>query len=160
MSEVGGGDRKHGAGGCAGRTTSFWTCVEQKRGVTASDANAFKAGVGGAFGNGSQYWSWIHIDDLVEIIVRSIHTATWSGPINTVTPNPVTNAAFAKELAKVLRRPSFVNVPATALKLAFGSEQAREMLLWGQRVQPAFLSQRDFRFQHPQLPEALQTLVG
>ena len=119
----------------------------------------FKFGVGGTFGNGRQYWSWIVIDDLVELIVQSIFDESYQGVINATTPNPVTNGEFARELATVLRRSSFINVPAIALKAAFGPEQAREMLLWGQRVRPKMLEKRGFEYRHPVLDEALRTLL-
>ncbi|MCX5759402.1 MAG: TIGR01777 family oxidoreductase [Candidatus Hydrogenedentes bacterium] len=98
----------------------------------------FKLGVGGVIGRGTQYMSWIAIDDLVNAVRAVLDDTSLSGPINVVSPNPVTNAAFTKSLGRVLRRPTIVPMPAWGVRLLFG-EVADALLLASQRVEPARL---------------------
>ena len=114
----------------------------------------FKLGVGGNIGDGKQYMSWIAIDDLAEAIRHVVESEDASGPINAVSPNPVTNAAFTKTLGKVLRRPTLLPMPAFAAKLALG-EMAEELLLSSTRVQPTKLAESGFKFAYPELEMAL-----
>ncbi|MCA9709633.1 MAG: TIGR01777 family oxidoreductase [Myxococcales bacterium] len=118
-----------------------------------------KLGLGGRLGSGQQFWSWIGIVDLVSIILLALGDASLRGSINAVTSSPVRNAEFVEHYAKALHRPAWLPVPATMLRLAFGREQAREMLLWGQRVRPGELEARGFQFAWPQLPGALQAIL-
>ncbi|MDZ7780005.1 MAG: TIGR01777 family oxidoreductase [Gemmatimonadota bacterium] len=119
----------------------------------------FKLGVGGRLGTGSQYMSWIDLDDHVAAIVHALHDEGLSGPVNATAPNPVTNATFTSTLGRVLGRPTFIPVPALALKAAFG-EMAEELLLHGQRVLPGKLSERGFRFAFEGLEESLRFQLG
>ncbi len=119
----------------------------------------FRMGVGGRFGSGRQYWSWISLEDLVEIFMRVLSDDALSGAINAVSPNPVTNLEFTRELGRALSRPTFLAVPAFAAKLALG-EMANEMLLASARVVPARLQAAGFRFQSPALPAALRRILG
>src|SRR5262249_20918529 len=89
---------------------------------------AFRAAVGGKIGDGSQWWSWIHVGDMVGAIHHLLGTTTLSGPINLVAPNPVTNAEFTRVLGHVLHRPTFFPMPVFAARLAFG-EMADALLL-------------------------------
>jgi uncharacterized protein len=119
----------------------------------------FKLGLGGRLGSGRQWMSWIHIDDMVGAIQHAMGTASLSGPVNLVGPNPVRNAEFTEVLASVLRRPAIFPVPELALRLAFGGEAAREMLLASQRVQPAKLVAGGYEFRFRELRAALADLV-
>ncbi len=118
----------------------------------------FKAGVGGTFGSGRQYMSWIHIDDLVEIIAMSLVDTRYRGPINAVAPAPVTNKEFAKTFGAVLSRPSIVAVPSMALKIAVG--EGSEALLASQRVLPSRLVSLGFRYQYPEMSKALSNVIS
>lgn len=118
----------------------------------------FKAGFGGTFGSGRQYMSWIHLDDLVEVIAVSLVDSRFAGAVNAVAPEPVTNKQFAKALGSVLRRPSIVPVPSMALKIAVGD--GADALLAGQRVRPARLASLGFRYQYPEISEALSNIVS
>jgi uncharacterized protein len=80
----------------------------------------FKLGLGGVIGSGTQYMSWISVDDLINIILYAIDTPTLSGPINAVSPTPITNREFTKTLGKVLFRPTFFPLPAFAARLILG----------------------------------------
>lgn len=120
----------------------------------------FRWGLGGNIGDGRQWQSWIHIGDLVGVIRHIIEHDSLRGPVNLVGPNPVTNAELTKVLAGVLSRPAFFAVPGFALKLALRKEAANEMLLSGQRVEPAKLKASGYQFQFPELQAALRDLLG
>ena len=119
----------------------------------------FRLGLGGRFGDGRQWWSWISREDLERVHEFAIAVPALSGPVNAVAPEPVTNATFVSTLGRVLRRPAVVPVPRFALELAFG-EMAREALLSSQRARPGALEAAGFRFAHPTLATALRAELG
>ena len=119
----------------------------------------FRLGLGTTLGNGSQYMSWISIDDLLDVIQRAIATADLAGPVNATAPQQVTNREFTRTLARVLGRPALFAVPAPVLRLLAG-EMAQEMLLSSARVEPARLLAAGHRFRHPELGGALRHLLG
>jgi len=115
----------------------------------------FKAGVGGRLGSGRQWMPWIHIDDIAGIFRHAIE-APVTGPLNGCSPNPVTNADFTAALGRALHRPTVMPVPKFALSLLFG--EMAEVLLGGQRVLPKATQESGYKFQYPNLPEALTQL--
>lgn len=117
----------------------------------------FKAWVGGPIGTGKQYVPWIHIEDLVELIVAGLDNPEMSGAFNATAPNPVTFRAFATALGKQLKRPSFLPVPEFAVKLLFGD--ASIVLLQGQRAIPAHAQKIGFSFRHQTIESALKDLL-
>ena len=119
----------------------------------------FEFGLGGPFGAGRHWMSWIHIDDLVRLIAHAIATPGLEGPVNCAAPGPVRNATFAKALGRALNRPALLPAPAAPLRLALGAF-ADELLLKGQRVVPAAALASGFRFTYPALDGALANLVG
>jgi len=119
----------------------------------------FKLGVGGKFGNGKQWQSWISIDDEIGAIEHLL-TANVSGAVNLTAPNPVTNAEFTKVLASVLKRPAIVPVPTFAPKIVLGGELADALLFTGQRVIPAALNASGYSFKHSTLESALRSLLS
>ena len=119
----------------------------------------FKLGVGGNFGNGKQWQSWISIDDEIGAIEHLL-TANVSGAVNLTAPNPVTNAEFTKVLASVLKRPAIVPVPTFAPKIVLGGELADALLFTGQRVIPAALNASGYSFKHSTLESALRSLLS
>jgi uncharacterized protein (TIGR01777 family) len=119
----------------------------------------FKLGLGGKFGSGEQWQSWISLDDEVGAIEHLIGTGG-TGPVNLTTPNPVTNAEFTTTLAGVLRRPHFLTVPAAAVRLVLGRQMADELLFTSMRVQPAALLAAGYTFRHPTLDGALRAVLG
>ncbi len=119
----------------------------------------FKLGVGGKFGNGRQWMSWISLHDEVGAIVHLL-TNDVHGPVNLTAPSPVTGAEFATTLGKVLHRPAKVPVPAFGPKLLLGAELADALLFTGQRVLPKVLQQSEYAFQHPTLTEALHAATA
>ena len=118
----------------------------------------FRLGLGGRIRSGSQWWSWIHIDDLISAIWQILKTDAVSGPVNMTAPNPATNAEFTRTLATALHRPAILPIPAFAARLAFG-ELADEGLLSSARVKPKKLLSSGFTFQFPNLGEALKALL-
>lgn len=122
-------------------------------------AAAFRGFAGGPLGNGRQWVSWIHRDDLVELIAWLLVTEPARGPVNAVAPSPQTNADFARQLGRALRRPCWLPAPAFALRLALG-EMADAMLLAGQRVLPQRALALGYEFRHPELAGALASLLG
>ncbi len=119
----------------------------------------FTLGAGGRIGSGTQYMSWIAIDDLLGAVLHALRTETLRGPVNAVAPNAVTNAEFTRVLGHVLRRPTLFPVPAVAARLAFG-EGADEMLLASTRVEPERLQTTHYTFRHAELKAALRHVLG
>jgi uncharacterized protein (TIGR01777 family) len=132
----------------------------------------FRLGLGGQVGDGYQWWSWIHIDDLVSAVDHILHPdliknvvesrlsspGHLRGPVNIVAPNPVTNAEFTKALADTLKRPAKFAIPAFVAKLTLG-EFAEETLLASTRAVPQKLSDNGFEFRFPDLRSAFRDLL-
>ena len=114
----------------------------------------FRAGVGGPVGDGMQWLSWVHRDDLLRLIAFALTDDRLAGPINAVSPDPVRQGDFARALGAILHRPAFLPAPAFALRLAFG-QMADEVLLAGQRVVPEVAQRSGFVWLYPQLTAAL-----
>lgn len=119
----------------------------------------FKLALGGRFGTGRQWMSWISIGDQVRAIEHLL-TSSVSGPVNLTAPAPVRNADFAKTLGRVLHRPAVLPVPSFGPKLLLGSELANALLFDGQRVLPSVLEGDGFRFGDPELESALRSVLG
>lgn len=117
--------------------------------------NVFKMGFGGHIGDGTQYMSWIHIDDIVGIIMHLIHSKK-AGIYNLTAPNPVQGRDFFKTLARVLSRPSWLHVPKFMLKLAPG-DMGNEIFLASQRIHVDALS--SYKFQFSNVDDALKDLI-
>lgn len=118
----------------------------------------FRLGVGGRLGAGRQWMSWIALADVVGALSFAIHNAGMSGVFNTVSPTPVRNTDFTRVLARVLRRPAILPVPAPALRLLLG-ELADALLLGSQRVVPQKLQAVGFPFCHEELAPALREIL-
>lgn len=117
----------------------------------------FKMGVGGRLGSGQQWMSWVHIDDIVGLILFALDRNDVRGPLNATAPNPVRNVEFTKQLGNVLNRPTIFPVPVIALKLLFG--EMADVLIWSQRVLPRSAMQHGYSFRFPDLRPALQSAV-
>lgn len=129
-------------------------------GALAKMLTPFRLGLGGKIGRGEQWMSWISIDDEVGGILHCLKTESLRGPVNLVAPHPVTNAEFTRTLAKVLHRPAFAAVPAFGARTIFGREMADETVLASQQVYPEKLLAAGYKFQHPNLEDALRSLLG
>jgi uncharacterized protein (TIGR01777 family) len=119
----------------------------------------FRMGAGGRVGSGRQWMSWIGIDDLIGMFAWLLSDETVSGPVNAVAPGAVQQAEFARVLARVLRRPAVVPLPAFAVRAMFGA-MGEELLLGGVRLRPAVAERAGFRFAHADLETALRFLLG
>jgi uncharacterized protein (TIGR01777 family) len=119
----------------------------------------FRLGLGGRFGSGRQWLSWIALDDIAGAYLHALTRDDLAGPVNAAAPNPVTNAEFTTTLARVLHRPAVLHVPAFAPKLVLG-EFADEMLFASIRVEPARLLETGYRFRFPELEPALRHTLG
>jgi len=133
--------------------------LDPRGGVLGKLVGPFKAGLGGKVGNGRQWMSWVALDDVVHAIDFAIRNAAVTGPVNVVSPNPLTQSEFAKVLGRVLSRPSFVPLPSFAVKALFG-EMGESLLLGGQRVIPGALEKSGFRFGYENLEDALRLMLG
>ena len=118
----------------------------------------FKFGLGAKLGSGRQWNSWVSLADVVEIISRTLEDDKLRGPVNVVSPAPVTNTEFTKVLASVMQRPAIFTAPALVLRLALG-EMADGALLASERVAPEVLQQNRYAFLHSDLREALQAIL-
>jgi hypothetical protein len=132
--------------------------LSRKGGALEKIILPFKFGVGGRIGSGRQYMSWITLDDLCAAILHSIQASGLHGPVNTVSPTPVTNLEFTRILGRVLSRPTIFPLPAFAARIALG-EMADELLLASTRVEPAKLLASRFGFGHRDLESALRYLI-
>jgi len=119
----------------------------------------FRLGVGGPIGDGKQWMSWIALSDYVRAIAMLLQNASMTGPVNLVSPNPVTNEELSRTLARVLARPAFFRVPKMALKAVYG-EMAEDTLFASQRVRPRRLLEAGFSFDCPTLEGALRALLA
>jgi uncharacterized protein (TIGR01777 family) len=122
-------------------------------GAIAKMLPIFQVGGGGKIGSGKQWFSWIHQDDLVALIIYALKNEQITGVLNGTAPQPVTNADFTDAFAKAIKRPAFLPVPAAALILVFG--EAATVLLDGQRVLPHKAEINKFPFKYPDIGTAL-----
>jgi len=118
----------------------------------------FRLGLGGRLGAGTQWMPWVHLDDLVGLLLHAASNRDISGAMNAVAPNPVTNSEFTRTLAAALRRPAIFPVPGFALRARFGEMAA--ILLGSQRVVPRVAERTGYRFRYPSLENALRGLIG
>ena len=127
-------------------------------GAIAKMLPIFQVGGGGKIGTGKQWFSWIHRDDLVELIIYALKNDQVTGALNATAPKAVTNADFTVAFAKAIKRPAFLPVPAAALILVFG--EGATVLLDGQRVVPHKAEINKFTFQYPDIDSALAQIFA
>jgi len=118
----------------------------------------FKWGLGGPLGSGNQWFSWVHLADVVGLILWALASGQVQGPVNAVAPNPVRMKDFASTLGKVLNRPAFLPAPSFALNLVLG--ESAQVVLDGQRVLPKAALQQGYTFRFPELEAALRDLTA
>jgi len=129
-------------------------------GALAKQLFPFKLGLGGRLGSGQQYLPWISLADEVAGIRQCLTDQRLSGPVNLTAPKPVTNLEFTKTLGAILHRPTLVPIPTLPLRLAFGPQMVKEMLLGGNRVVPVKLKEVGFSWRHPTLETALRDILA
>ena len=125
-----------------------------QEGALAKMLPAFKYALGGSMGDGQQWMSWIHIDDMVALLLYCLSNNAITGAVNATAPNPVQNREFASTLAATLRRPALIPMPSFVVKLLFG-QMGDELLLQGKKVIPRKVQDSGFNFQYPFLKSAL-----
>jgi uncharacterized protein len=138
--------------------TRFGIVLSDKGGAVKQMLTPFKMGLGGKVGSGKQFYSWIALDDLVEGAKYVFKNETLKGPVNFVSPNPVTNEEFTRILAKVLCRPALLPMPAFAARKVFG-EMADALLLASAKVEPSKLLESHYPFRYPELEGALRNIL-
>lgn len=119
---------------------------------------AFRMGLGGKIGEGSQYFSWVHIDDVISAFFFLIENKSENGVYNFTAPTPVINNEFTKALGVAIKRPIFFPIPAFIVKLIFG-EMGQALLLNGQMVIPRKLQESGFQFKYPKIENALKDIT-
>jgi uncharacterized protein (TIGR01777 family) len=132
--------------------------LDKSGGALAKMLLPFKMGVGGNIGSGTQYMSWITLDDLVSVLHYCAVTEGLTGAVNAVAPNAITNKGFTKALGRALHRPTLFPMPAFAAKVAFG-EMADALLLSSTRVEPRRLFESGYEFQHSDIDKALEAVL-
>lgn len=137
----------------------FGMVLSPTGGAMAKLLPPFKKGLGGVLGTGQQYVSWITLDDLLGVILHALTTEALQGPVNAVTPNPVTNRELTRTLGRLLGRMTIFPMPAAAARLVFG-ELADALLLASQRVQPTRLVATGYDFRYPELEGAIRHLLA
>jgi len=132
--------------------------ISAKGGALGRLLPIFRSGLGGPIGEGKMWMSWISIDDLAGAVEHVIGNAAINGPVNAVSPNPITNREFSKALGEALHRPALLRTPAWAVRLAFG-EMADETVLASARARPRRLVEAGFDFKHPEIGDALARVL-
>lgn len=136
----------------------FGVVLSKSGGTLALMLTPFRFGLGGVIGPGTQFMSWVTIDDVVRAIQYVLTHDEARGVFNVTSPVPVTNREFTKTLGSVIHRPTVLGIPSFAARLALG-EMADELLLSSTRAVPEHLEKIGFRFEHPELKEALVHLL-
>lgn len=145
--------------GCRVVNARFGMILAADGGALPLMARVFRCGLGGMMGSGQQYVSWITLADTVAILTRALHDPVLAGPLNVVSPQPVTDRTFAHALGTVLQRPTWCTMPAFVARLVLG-QLAEELLLSGQRVLPEKLLAAGYVYQDPTLEPALARLLA
>jgi len=135
----------------------FGVVLGKNGGALAKMIPAFKSFAGGPIGSGKQWFSWIHLEDLISAVMFIIENQDIKGPVNFCAPNPVRNRDFAKALGRILGRPSFMKVPSFMIRTLMG--EMGTIVMSSQRVVPDRLLKNGFEFQYPDVEKALNNLI-
>lgn len=131
--------------------------LEKNDGALKKMLPPFQLGLGGPIGDGNQFMSWIHLDDVVNVYLKILNDTQFKGTYNAVSPNPVSNFDFTKALGHALNRPTLIPVPGIALKLALG--EMSSIILDSQRIVPTNLISSGFQFKYEQIDSALDAIL-
>ncbi|MCB0414532.1 MAG: TIGR01777 family oxidoreductase [Bdellovibrionales bacterium] len=143
---------------CRSIQLRFGIILDDQQGALREMIPVFKIGLGGVLGDGHQWMSWIHRQDVVEIIYFLLKHKDFSGPVNVVAPNPVTNEEFTKKLASALKVKAFLSVPKIVLKIAKG--EMAEVILQSQKVSSSKIINLGYSFKYKNLEYALEDLLA
>lgn len=136
----------------------FGVVLDPKGGMLAKMLPVFKMGLGGLIGDGQQYMSWVSLKDLTQMVIFIMEHQQLCGPINIVSPSPIPNYQWVLSLASILKRPAYLPVPATIIKLLFG-EMGEQLLLTNARVLPRKMQEAGYVFSHPTIDDALDEII-
>ena len=150
--------RAAGESGIRVVTARLGIVLGREGGALAQLLLPFRLGLGGPLGSGRHYWPWVHLEDAARMFLHAAETSDLSGPMNVVSPEPVTNRAFSRTLGSVLKRPSLLPVPTPVLRIIMG--ELSTMLLASQRAMPGAAVRSGFTFQFSGLAEALIEIIG
>jgi uncharacterized protein (TIGR01777 family) len=139
-------------------TVRIGVVLEKNGGALQRMLMPYRMGMGGVMGSGQQWFSWIHRDDMIALLLFLLDVQTISGPVNATAPNPVSHKILTKSLAKALSRPAFLPMPSWLVKILFG--EASELLIEGQKVYPAKLLNSGYAFLYPELEPALNDILN
>ena len=128
--------------------------MSRKLGALGKLMPLLKLGIAGPLGSGKQWWAWISLEDQARAIIHLIENKTCEGPYNLTAPEPATCAQMIHELGRQLKRPTFLRVPAFAMRVLIGLA-AQELLLCSQKMQSHRLTESGFEFKHPTLRESV-----
>lgn len=131
--------------------------LDRDGGALAKMLPIFRAGLAGKLGDGKQWMPWIHIDDVVGLLLHAAKNESISGPMNVAAPAAVSNAEFTRVLARTLGRPAFFAAPSFALRAVLG--EMSSVVLGSQRVVPEVAQKSRYVFRHPELAEALASVL-
>lgn len=132
--------------------------LAKKGGALGKMVPPFQFYLGGPIADGKQYMSWIHINDMVNIILFLIENKSLHGVFNATAPHPVTNNEFSEHLSQTLKRPNIFRMPEPVMRLLFG--EMADLLVYGQAVLPKALNDADFKFQYAKLKPALENVLS
>ena len=132
--------------------------LERSGGALPEMMRPFRFFAGGRLGSGTQYISWIHRLDWIEIVRWIVQTPEVASTLNATAPHPVTNREFAKALGRAMHRPSLLPTPGFALKIALG--EMSDSILTGQRVLPARAQRHGYHFRYPEIDQAFRGIFG
>ncbi len=119
---------------------------------------SFRMGMGGPVSNGKQFWPWITLEDVVRAILFALENEALSGPVNVCAPQHTTNREFTRAMGRVMHRPAIFPLPSVVVTLVLG-EMGQEALLTSTRAEPAKLKAAGFSFQHPEIEQALASVL-
>ncbi|KTD08721.1 TIGR01777 family oxidoreductase [Legionella jamestowniensis] len=135
--------------------TRFGVVLKKGEGMLKQLTPSFNLGLGSVMGDGKQIISWVHIQDVIDAFLFLLKDTNLTGPFNLTSPHPVSQAEFAKTLAKIMHRPLWLKLPAFVIRTLFG-EMGETLLLQGQRVVPRRLPEAGYKFRFPELQLALE----
>lgn len=137
----------------------FGVILAKQGGALAKLLPSFSFGLGAMIGSGKQPFSWVTLHDIIRSIEFIINHPNLSGTFNVVAPNPTDQATFARTLAKTLKKPCFLSMPGFAVTILFG-KMGKELLMNGHKVLPTALTHAGFKFLHPEINEALKSILN
>ncbi|MGQ0552324.1 MAG: TIGR01777 family oxidoreductase [Planctomycetota bacterium] len=136
----------------------FGVILGEGGGALSQMLPVFRLGLGGPIGLGRQWFSWVHVDDVVGLTLQALDDQRLHGPVNVTAPGVVTNAKFSRALGRVLRRPALLPVPALALRVKFG--EVSQVLTGSQRCEALAAQRAGYAFRYPEIEGALQSALG